>query len=114
MVADFLTRSAEAVIHAAQSPQFGFVNRQLCGSSEGSRGGSRQHGFSSISKESRILEKLSSPVHNVHENYIIRSKVRQCQRPSKSFVLQLKARPMILVHKVVPIVMYSSCIVVEK
>lgn len=51
MVADFLTRSAEAVIHAAHSPQFGFVNRQLCGSSEGSRGGSRQHSFSFISEE---------------------------------------------------------------
>lgn len=45
MVADFLTSGAEAVAHEAESCQFGFVNRQLCGSSEEYRGAYRQHRF---------------------------------------------------------------------
>lgn len=45
MVADFLTSGAEAVAHEAESCQFGFVNRQLCRSSEEYRGAYRQHRF---------------------------------------------------------------------
>lgn len=45
MVADFLTSGAEAVAHKAESCQFGFVNRQLCGSSEEYCGAYRQHRF---------------------------------------------------------------------
>lgn len=43
--ADFLTGSTEAVVHIAESCQFGLVNRQLCGCSEGFCGGCRQHRF---------------------------------------------------------------------
>lgn len=50
MVTDFLTGSAEAVVHVAESRQFGLANRQLCGCSEGSCGGYRQHRFLSIER----------------------------------------------------------------
>lgn len=63
MVADFLTSSAEAVVHVTGSCQFGPVNRQLCGCSEDSRWGYRRHGFLLIEKHWDLMTNWGMLLH---------------------------------------------------
>lgn len=62
LVADFLTGSTEAIAQVTKSRQLRLVNRQLCGCSEGSCDGYRQHRFSFYWEALKFKEKLCCAV----------------------------------------------------